>query len=59
MAGDNAFCDPSMAGWITKHGWYDLLRTYVKQARTSESQDVEKELLWLYVPNWEKMGIMD
>ena len=45
--------------WITKEGWEEKLRHFINAQRSSESQEVEKELLWLYVPDFTKDGVLD
>ena len=44
--------------WLTTEGWYEKLRMYILSQRSSEVDDVEKELLWLYVPDFTKKGIL-
>lgn len=44
--------------WITEEGWNDLLRNFADTSRLSEDAELEKELLWLYIPDWNKNGMM-
>ena len=36
-----------------------MLRGYTKEATTDETTDVSKELIWLYVPDFNKYGRID
>ena len=45
--------------WITKEGWEEKLRHFIESQKASERDLVEKELLWLYVPDFNKQGILD
>lgn len=38
--------------WISEYGWFEKLRQYVLAHRISDSEDVEAELLWLFIPDW-------
>ena len=44
---------------MTKEGWEEKLRHYVMSHRDSvNSDEVQLELLWLYVPDYNQNGIM-
>ena len=60
VAGDasDSFCNPSHVDWISEDGWNDLLRKFVDASRKSEESDLERKLLWLYIPDWKKNGMM-
>lgn len=52
--------------WITKEGWRELLRGLTRSAQASEVGEDDqlvlinrKELLWLFLPDFEKNGAMD
>ena len=55
--GVNSFCFND--NWVTHQGWNQKLREYVLSHRASaDTEDVTKELLWLYVPDFKKNGVM-
>jgi len=44
---------------VTKEGWEEKLRHFVVSHRSSvQSDDLNMELLWLYVPDFNQNGIM-
>ena len=45
--------------WTTTDGWDQLLYDYVMSTRLSESVSINKNLLWLYVPNFRNGGAME
>lgn len=53
-----SFCNPEHKEWITEAGWHDLLRNFADTSRLAEDADLEKKLLWLYIPDWTKNGMM-
>ncbi|CDW71083.1 adenylyl cyclase [Stylonychia lemnae] len=44
--------------WVTQEGWFELLRQYTNSSFANEGDDQTKELLWLYVPDYNKDGRM-
>jgi hypothetical protein len=44
--------------WTTVEGWHELLRLYVNSSYSNEGDPLSKQLLWLYVPNFENGGRM-
>ena len=52
------FCDISEEPWITEEGWIELLQMYVKASAIPEDSDLTWEVLWLYVPDYNKQGQM-
>jgi hypothetical protein len=55
------FCNPNMdpkITLVTDEGWKEILRGIVK---SSENQDEfrQKELLWMYLPNWANGGAIE
>lgn len=57
IPGVDSFCDNDI--WITEEGWHEKLRHYVEAQRSSESVELEKELMWLYIPDFSKNGMMN
>ena len=57
------FC--SQEEWITSEGWQEILRGMTRNAQERVMEDGrlttvnKKELLWLYLPDFEKNGAMD
>ena len=48
------YCDPQP--WLTSEGWYQLLRNYIKSSAPDESSTLSKEIIWLYVPDFNNNG---
>jgi hypothetical protein len=46
------------ATWITEEGWHEKLRHFILSQRTSEGEELQKDLLWLYVPDFTKGGVL-
>ena len=44
--------------WITERGWIELLQMYVTSSSIPESSDLTWEVIWLYVPDYNKEGRM-
>jgi hypothetical protein len=44
--------------WITKEGWEEQLRLFIMSQRNGENSEVEKKLIWLYIPDFNKNGMM-
>ena len=42
--------------WVTQEGWEEMQRHFVSAARASEEEVVQKKMLWLYVPDYNKKG---
>ena len=51
---DGFFCNRQPT-WVTKEGWIENLRAF-NQSALDSNLIFKKELLWLYVPNFEKEG---
>jgi hypothetical protein len=52
----NFFCDKG--NWINYKGWEEKLRQYILAARGVESDDLQRQVLWLYIPDFGKNGAM-
>jgi len=50
------FCDMTDEPWITEIGWIQLLQSYVQASSIPEGSDLTWEVLWLYVPDYNKRG---
>lgn len=50
------YCDKQ--SWLTNQGWYEMLRNYVKASKAEDNDDVTKEVLWLYLPDFTQNGRM-
>ena len=48
----------SRDNWMTTDGWDQLLYDFVMSTRLSESVTINKQLLWLYVPDFRNGGVM-
>lgn len=44
--------------WLTEEGWDEKLRHYVQSQRSSEADEVDKKLIWLYIPDFRKNGML-
>lgn len=44
--------------WITANGWNEILRQYIGAARGVESDSLNQEVLWLYIPDFNSSGNM-
>lgn len=44
--------------WITEEGWYEKLRQYVNSQTIVETAATEKELMWLFIPDFLNNGKM-
>ena len=44
--------------WITEEGWIELLQMYVTASSIPEGEDNTWEVLWLYVPDYNRKGQM-
>ena len=42
--------------WTSKAGWEEHLRQFVSSSRPSEEQEPNKDVLWIYVPDYEYNG---
>lgn len=38
--------------WLTKDGWHEMLRGYLKASVASETDDSSREVVWLYLPDF-------
>jgi hypothetical protein len=47
------FCNGNPEQWITKDGWYSLLRGL------ANIEDPDRKLLWLYAPDFIQNGTLD
>jgi len=54
----NGFYCNTEQEWLTQEGWYEILRGLTRAAQ-DDNQVNKKELLWIYIPNFEKAGTMD
>lgn len=50
------FCDQFAEPWITERGWIELLQMYVTASSIPEGQEHTWDVLWLYVPDYNKKG---
>ena len=50
------FCDMTSEPWLTEEGWIELLTMYVTASEIPEGSDLTWEVLWLYVPDFNKRG---
>jgi hypothetical protein len=44
--------------WITKAGWNQMLYEYIVAGRGIETDPLTRDLLWLYIPDFDKNGSM-
>ena len=44
--------------WVTHEGWQSLLRGFVKTTSPSFEDEGVKSVLWMYVPDYDKQGLM-
>ena len=44
--------------WITERGWIELLQMYTSASSIPEGEPLTWEVLWLYVPDYNKQGQM-
>jgi len=42
--------------WITEKGWIELLQMYTSASSIPEGEDLSWEVLWLYIPDFNKQG---
>lgn len=51
------FCD-SKGDWINEEGWQEKLRQFVNAARGVETDELDRSVLWIYIPDYTKNGTM-
>ena len=44
--------------WLTQEGWYEMLRGFLKAATADEGTDPDRQLIWIYLPDYNKQGRM-
>lgn len=52
------FCNMSSEPWVTDKGWIELLQMYTSASSIPEGSDLTWQVLWLYVPDYNKQGMM-
>ena len=50
------YCDMTDEPWITEEGWVELLQMYVTASSIPEDSEKTWEVLWLYVPDYNRDG---
>lgn len=53
----NTFLCDGSPGWVTREGWFELLRQFVTAADIEGAQTWT--VLWLYIPDFTKQGQMN
>ena len=48
-------CEPGKL-WTSQAGWEEHLRQFVSSSRPSEEQEPNKDVLWIYVPDYSDNG---
>ena len=44
-------CDKG--NWMTSNGWQEKLRQFIYASRGVETDDVERAVLWIYIPDYD------
>ena len=58
--GGEFHCSDYSKGWMTQEGWQRMLRNYVSAAGDTDEIDPDlRTVLWMYVPDFDKNGVMD
>lgn len=52
------YCDMTDEPWITEEGWIELLQMYVTASSIPEDAEKTWQVLWLYVPDYNRGGQM-
>lgn len=50
-AGGNFYCE--FGDWLNTAGWNEMIRHYVGASRPDEFSKEDKEVLWMFIPDFE------